>query len=122
MTDLLQRITAGDKTRVERAKPVAPEPGQTFLRGPVPWAWIARASRLSGSALRVGLVLFLEQGFRSSPIVKVSTGRLRELGVSRKAVYRAIDLLARHGLLEVQDRGRGRQFVVRLLPAPAEDA
>lgn len=116
--DLLARINGGDRLRGDRAPPVGPEPGGIFVRGPLPWAWLSIASKLSATSLRLGLALFLEQGFRSSSIVKVARSRLAELGVSRQAAYRAVDLLAEHGLIEVIERRRGRQMVVRLLDAP----
>lgn len=112
--DLLSRLDAGRRRDV-RPRVLAHEPGELFIRGPLPWAWLAAASRASGSALRVALALLLEQGFRDSSTVVLSTARLRELGVSRQAAYRAIDMLAHRGLVEVLERRRGKRTTVRLV-------
>lgn len=99
--------------------PVLPEPGERFIKGPLPWAWICAASRLSGSALRVALALFHEQGLRKSPIVTMVSTRLKDLGMCRQAAYRALEQLAEAGLIRVVERAKGRRTVVRLLAAPA---
>ena len=95
--------------------------GEYFLKGPVPWSWLARAGRLSGHALHVGIVLWWKHGITGDAVFSVPMVRLREMGVGRHSLYRALDELAAAGLIEVE-RHRGRAARVRLVPAPRDAA
>ncbi len=91
--------------------------GKLFVRGPIPWAWLTAAARLSGRGLHVGIVLWLESGLRKSAVVALSQRRLRDLGVDRYAGYRGLSRLEQAGLVDVE-RQAGRLSVVTLrLPA-----
>ncbi len=87
--------------------------GELFVRGPIPWAWLTAAARLPGRALHVGIVLWLESGFRTSAVVALSQQRLRDLGVDRYAGYRGLSRLEQADLVDVQ-RHPGRLSVVTL--------
>ncbi len=87
--------------------------GELFVRGPIPWAWLTAAARLPGCALHVGIVLWLESGFRTSAVVALSQQRLRDLGVDRYAGYRGLLRLEQADLVDVRRRP-GRLAVVTL--------
>jgi DNA-binding MarR family transcriptional regulator len=90
-----------------------------FLRGPVPWAWLASAGRLPGRALHVGLALWLRVGLTNALTVSISLSALAaELGFDRSTASRALATLARAGLVAVQ-HGAGRNCSVTVLAASA---
>lgn len=78
-----------------------------FLRGPIPWSWLSRAGRLPGKALHVAVAIRFLDGFEQTGAVDLSPARLRELGVSRTAGYRALDALEGAQLVRA-DRHRGK--------------
>lgn len=94
--------------------------GERFLRGPIPWAWLVLAAKQPGKALHVAVVLWLWAGIRRSSSGPLSSFRLRALGVSRFAGYRALRSLELAGLVTVE-RHRGRNPIVTLLPVSAPD-
>ena len=82
-----------------------------FLRGPIPLEWLAKAGRLPGRCLHVGIVIWFLIGVENEKRVKLSPQRLRQFGVSRHSTYRALRLLEQHGLLRVERR-RGASPIV----------
>ena len=77
---------------------------EPFVRGPIPLGWLAAAGSLGGKAMHVGLYCWYLAGLNDSMEVKLSTSRLKEFGVSRQAVHRALAALERQRLLFVQRR------------------
>jgi hypothetical protein len=108
---------------VQSAKPKPhlpkPKPGEEFIKGPVPSAWLQKAARLRGKALWVGMELWLMAGMRISPVIPLSTERLKSWGVSRWAAYRALRSMERAGLVRVS-RHRGRLARVTILEVPPQ--
>lgn len=100
--------------RPPKAKPPRHGPGEKFLKGPVPWAWVEKAGRLKGHALHVGIALWLLAGINKNRTVKLSSSPLDNLGVSRFSMYRALQKLESAGLITV-DRHTGRNPVVTIL-------
>lgn len=90
-----------------------------FLRGPIPWAWLALCARLPGRALHVGVALWLESGLARSRVVKLRPKHLRTLGVDRYAAARALRRMEAAVLVGVV-RAPGRAPVVTLLDLPQE--
>lgn len=88
-----------------------------FLKGPIPWAWLAAASRLPGQALQVAVALWLEHGFTGERHVRLVMARVTELGVTRFSAYRALDVLEERGLIRT-NRRRGRCARVELIALP----
>lgn len=88
-------------------------PAKHFLKGPIPWAWLARAAGLPGDALKVGIAIWLWVGMTCSRTVRVSS-RGFPLPASRSAVYRGLVALERANLVTVQRR-RGHAPVVTVL-------
>jgi hypothetical protein len=83
------------------------------LRGPVPWAWWAAASRLPNPSLRVGAACWVVAGRERSAEFVMSSGPWVEWGLSRFAVARGLASLARAGLVSVTRRA-GLPPVVKL--------
>jgi hypothetical protein len=102
-----------------RARPQLPRhgPGQPFLKGPVPLAWLSRAAGLPGKALAVALALWYAAGLTKGATVLLSRRLLRLFHVGRHAAGCALVNLERSGLVSVE-RGRGRCPRVTLLPPP----
>ncbi len=89
-------------------------PGEKFLKGPIPWKWLARAAQQPGRALHVGLALWFWAGIKRSGQVALSISRLSMLGVNRFAAYRGLAALEQVGLVAVQ-RQKGRNPIVTIL-------
>jgi hypothetical protein len=106
-----------------RASPRLPRhaPGQRFLKGPIPLAWLCRAAALPGKTLNVALALWYAAGLAQGATVLLSRRLLRLFHVGRHAGGRALANLKRLGLVNV-DRGRGRCARVTLLPPPSEES
>jgi hypothetical protein len=104
-----------------RAIPPLPHhaPGQRFLKGPIPLAWLSPAAGLPGKVLAVALALWYAAGLTRGATVLLSGRLLRLFHVGRHAAGRALANLDRAGLVAV-DRGRGRCPRVTLLPPPSE--
>jgi hypothetical protein len=88
--------------------------GESFLKGPIPWAWIDRAGRLPGKALAVGLVLWFRAGIRKDRTVRLCQARVDSLGLGEGTTRRGIRELERAGLISVR-RSPGRGLEVTLL-------
>jgi hypothetical protein len=106
-----------------RAMPQLPRhaPGQPFLKGPVPLAWLSRAAGRPGKALAVALALWYAAGLTQGATVLLSRRLLRLFHVGRHAAGRALENLACSGLVAV-DRGRGRCPRVTILSPPSGEA
>ena len=88
-------------------------PGEAFLKGPIPWAWLEAAAALPGRALAVGLVIWQEAGCRKNRTVTLTLARARRLGGSENAARRAVRHLAGAGLVAVEHLpGRGLRVTV----------
>jgi DNA-binding transcriptional ArsR family regulator len=85
----------------------------TFIKGPLPLAWMHAAAVLPGKTLHVGLYLWYLAGLTKSMTVLLS-GRVSELGVSREAKSEALGRLEAAGLVSVV-RQAGRAPLVTLL-------
>lgn len=84
-----------------------------FLRGPVPWSWLERASALGGKALHVGLALWQLKGMTDGWTVRLSLSSLN-MGFDRSSASRGLAALARAGLIRVE-RAPGRISVVTIV-------
>jgi hypothetical protein len=90
------------------------QPGEPFLKGPVPWRWLTTAARLPGKALQVGLLLWKEAGCHKNRCVALCLSHGAEVGVTRKAGRHALRRLEAAGLVRVE-RLPGRSLQVTLL-------
>src|SRR5712691_4635882 len=56
-----------------------------FLKGPVPWTWIVRASQLPGKALIIGLCLWRLMGATGHRSMPLSNSELQPFAIDRAA-------------------------------------
>lgn len=89
------------------------KPGELFLKGPIPWAWLEKAARLPGKALAVGLVAWHLRGLRKTNNFRLEPSKVRSLGLSPRVARRGLKALENAGLVAV-DRHRGRSPDVTL--------
>lgn len=109
--------TASSPSRTERRRAPRHRPDERFLRGPIPWDWLAQAARLPGHALHVAIALWHLSGLhRQAAQVVLHTAVLRELGITRTTAYRALAALEGAALIAVE-RHAGRLPRVTLLAA-----
>jgi hypothetical protein len=94
-------------------------PRETFLRGPIPYRWLAEASRLPGSGFAVAMgVWYLARRFRRDP--RVSVPELAALlGLGRTTTKTALRAATTAGLIAVR-RDPGRKLVLSLREIPAD--
>lgn len=104
------------RTPVRRARRQA----HPFLRGPVPIWWLARAARLPGKALAVGIALWFRKGIVGRDTVKPSWALWRRLGIGRHAAYRDLRNLEASGLVTVKRRV-GKNPIVKITTEPQKD-
>jgi hypothetical protein len=97
-----------------KEKPPRHKPGEKFIKGPIPWKWIAEAAKLGGSSLKVAIGLWFYAGMKSNRSVKFSNVILPEIGLNRSAKYRGLKKLEDRGLVSLQ-RASGCSPVVTLL-------
>jgi hypothetical protein len=119
----LKRLVLTNQKRThcsKKRRPPRHKPGESFLKGPIPWSWITRASQLPGRSLHVALGVWYLAGLTKKGTVKLSGNVLKDLGVDRYAANRGLKQLEDAGLVEVE-RHAGRQPIVTILDAE-EDA
>jgi hypothetical protein len=100
------------------------KPGEKFLRGPIPWSWLAAAGALPGKCLHVAVAMWFEVGLRrgETGTIKLSPKRLRELGSGRYSTYRALAVMEKARLIAVH-KTSGRAPIVDILdPADRQSA
>jgi hypothetical protein len=78
-----------------------PVSNDRFLKGPIPWSWIAAAAALPGQALLVGLCVWRLVGAMKSETVSLGNSDLKPLGIDRATKSRALCALERAGLIKV---------------------
>ena len=93
------------------------KPGEKFLLGPVPWNWCTAAGRLPGKSLQVATAIWFLAGMEGSDTIRLQRKVLEELGVKRKATYRALKALETAGLIACTQR-TGRRAVIKILEVP----
>ena len=113
------RIPEGTVIRTPaRSSQSRPRQHERFLKGPIPWPWLERASSLPGRALHVAIRLWFEKGLtKSSGKVSISMTGMARMGVSRFAASRGLTALEAAGLVSVV-RHPGRKPVVTILSMP----
>lgn len=70
-----------------------------FLKGPIPLPLIKQATELPGKAWHVYAALWYLKGIKRTSTVTLTQVVLNDFGVSRYAKYRALDSLAKSGLI-----------------------
>ena len=112
----LQRFSLGERSIVNpfSQKPPRHKPGEKFLKGPIPWKWLAQAAQKPGKALQVAMALWFLAGIKLKRTVALSGSLLRGLGVNRHSGYRGLKALEMAGLVSVI-RHLGRNPIVTIL-------
>jgi hypothetical protein len=96
--------------RVSRSRPRAPG---RFLRGPILWAWLARAMPLPGKAMQVAIQIWHDVELAKSNEVSISMTGMAKVGISRFAASRGLAALEKSGLVSVvRHAGRKPQVVL----------
>jgi hypothetical protein len=85
-----------------------------FLKGPIPWNWIVRASELPGQALVLGLCIWRLKGATRKDTVALGNAELKPFGIDRAAKSRGLATLEKAGLIKV-NRTPGRWCNITLL-------
>ncbi len=103
--------TAAAATR----RTLRPRPGERFLKGPVPLAWLEAAARLPGKSLHTGVALWYAAGLTRSTTISLSNVAGERFGLDRNAKYRALAWLEEAGLVTVERHlGRAPQVTIVL--------
>ena len=91
--------------------------GERFLKGPIPLKDIATAACLPGQALALFLAVHHQTALTGKPVVTLPARLLAELGISRGAKSRGLQVLEKAGLVTVA-RSRGRAARIQLRTTP----
>jgi hypothetical protein len=94
-------------------KPPRHRRGESFLCGPIPWDWVARAGRQPGKALFVALLLWKEAGCEKRRTVRLNLSQAVAMGMSLDTARRGLRALETAGLVTIT-RKPGRGLVVTL--------
>ena len=89
---------------IDTLEPEAERPaitGGRFLKGPIPWSWIAAAAALPGQALLVGLCVWRLVGATKRDTFSFGNSDLKPLGIDRATKSRALRALEQAGLIEL---------------------
>jgi hypothetical protein len=84
-----------------------------FLKGPIPFPYLLKASKLPGRALHVFIIIWFLHGVTKNKTFSLKNSLLREFGVQRHAGYRALNELEKAGLISVvRCKGRNPQITI----------
>lgn len=100
----LRSLSAGASPLVVPPSPRPPrhQPGQAFLKGPVPWDWLVQAGQLPGQALHVGLVLWREAGCLNRHTVPFRLSLAVQFGMHQATARRGLHALEKAGLISTR--------------------
>ena len=101
-------------------KPRKPRLSGNFLKGPIPIAWLMKASALPGKAFQTGIVLWYLCGLRKKETIVLANGLLEQFHISRQAKYRCLKALEGAGLITFEGR-KDRNPRVTILTAGLEE-
>ncbi len=98
------------------------KPGETFIRGPIPWPWLKTATQLDGAGFAVTVgVWYLARRYGRN--VRAGIPELAEsLGVGRTSIKSGLRLAELAGLISVE-RAPGKKLVLglRSISGPGRD-
>lgn len=112
------RVNTPTTERLRRAQRER-SPG-LFLKGPIPLERIARAVGISGRALALLLAIHFQVDVSGQQSVRLTRGLLSKFGLTRDDKKRWLPRLAAVGLIDINNRGRGRATQVRLRNGPKQ--
>ena len=99
------------------SSPPSHKKGERFIKGPIPWNWMIKATAISGNAVAVSLAIWHLAGMMKTDTVRLSNKILAELSIDRSGKYRALKRLEKAGLIS-QKKRPGCSPVVTILPVP----
>ena len=105
-----------DIDEIKSKRPPHHKQGEKFLKGPIPWNWLKKASQQSGKALHVAIAIWFLAGIERNRTVNLPNRVVTALGVSRFAKGRALKELERAGLVTVE-RTEGCNPRIKILEA-----
>ena len=82
-------------------KEKADKKSHMFLKGPIPYPLLIKASKLPGKALHVFIILWFLYGMTKNKTINLKNSTLREFGIQRHAGYRALKVLEKVFLVSV---------------------
>lgn len=110
------RVDTPTMERLRRAKRERPQ--GLFLKGPVPVERIARAVGISGRAPALFLAIHFQVDVSGQQWVRLTRDLLRKFGLTRDDKKHWLPRMAEVGLIDINNRGRGRATEVRLRNGP----
>jgi len=114
-----ERIRAASAKPTNTRRPMRGKKGM-FMKGPIPIAWLGKASQLDGKCLAVGIVLWFIAGLKRRETIKLEHKWLLAFGVGRGATGRSLNKLESAGLVLVE-RHDGRCPVVTIKTGAEEE-
>jgi hypothetical protein len=96
------------------SRPPKHKRGERFLKGPIPWTWLATAARQPGKSLHLAIAIWFMAGLTRSKDVKISNLLLRALGVKRSSRQRSLAALEQAGLIAIQ-HSTGKSPIITIL-------
>lgn len=114
------RLQACPSATSGNQRPPRHKAGQRFVKGPIPWTWVAAAGRTPGRGLQVALILWLQVGLTGRRTVTLPTSATSEMKMDRFAVSRGLAALEEAGLVSVL-RACGAKPRITLLDAPTSE-
>jgi hypothetical protein len=115
----LQIPSSGSPIREPQAGPPRLKKGDRFLKGPIPWDWLAAAAACPGKSLQIGIAVWLMAGLTRSHTVQLPRKVLDAMCVDRYAKRRAVSALEAAGLISaIRRRGVGPVITIREVVGP----
>jgi hypothetical protein len=85
-----------------------------FLRGPIPWNWLEKASLQHPKGLHVAINIWFLRAVTKRDVFSLSNKILREMGVSRQAKNESLKKFKEVGLVDLkQETGRSPVVTIK---------
>jgi hypothetical protein len=88
--------------------------GGRFIRGPIPLAWMQKASTLPKCGLVVAVAVAYCRGLEKKNEFRLRPARLRDFCIGRSTAARGIEALEKSGLISVLHRHQGRAPLIEV--------
>lgn len=84
-----------------------------FLRGPIPFSWLARAANLRGKSFQVSVLIWFHYFLLRKPEFKIQKKFREKFGVGRKSFYSSLAELEEAGLIKtISQKGSSRTIQI----------
>ena len=88
---------------------------EKYIKGIIPYDWVARAAQISGKAGSVAWVLWYLKGVKKSSSFKLSHKILKEFGIKPKTSYRILEKMQADGLIKVEKKAGNAPFITMII-------